>query len=234
LQNKGCKEYFRAYVYLYTSICHVQQLGSTAKAVYCLNIAINQFDLAKFLMQTSDVCYLDLTMMHNFVHRRYITLGYIEKSFAEKEYSKYSVGAKHFLFRIMVVTMYWENKFQPFPLSMIVTRARDMAAKVSNGHCYRSAILTSIVLGLEVSYNHTRDNPADFPPIKVIQDNDARSYWNKEKANVCTITKFIPTTGPVKRAPPTAESILAKCKLAEQVYAFGYQITETWTIFNPV
>lgn len=232
LQAKGVTDYFRAYMYLYTSILHLNQLGSTFKAINCLNIATNLFELAKLNMKTSEFYYWDMTMMHNFLNRRYFTLGYIEKTLAEKEYSKYSVMARNFLFRAMVVTMYWENKFQPFPLVMLITKARDMDAKGSNGYSYRGPLLTAILKGQDATFYHCHSNGPDFPIVRVIDDVDMRLHWTKERANVCTVSKFTPIKGPIQRVPPSAEAILSKCKLAEQVYAFGYQITEDWTILD--
>jgi hypothetical protein len=171
-------------------------------------------------------------MMIAFIRRKHLTVGYIEKSFAEKVMTKYTLGARDFLFRIMVVTMYWENRFQPMPLLLLATHARDMDAKVTNCYSYRATILTACVKVLDVTVYHALNRELlDYPPIKVVKDYEARCHWERESLaeHFGCISPAI-SAAPIIKRPSTAESIIDKHKLAEQAYAFGYQITEACTV----
>jgi hypothetical protein len=234
LRVPGRKEYFRGYVYLYSTMMQVHKHSPSVLSVNQFSLAVTFFDVAKQYMQESDPYYLDLYLMSSFLKRKFVTIGYITKHFAEKEMSKYSVGAKNFMFRVMVITMYWENKFQPFPLLALCTQARDMDMQVTNGHSYRNPLLTACVKCCASSstfYHKNSQTNEDYPPIKIPKDTEVWRFWTKASTakNFTQLPKYIP-----KHLPPavssTAETLLKKTKLGEQIYAFGFQICEHYTM----
>jgi hypothetical protein len=234
LKAPGMKEYFRGYVYLYSTMKRVHFISPSILSINQVNLAILFFDLAKTYMSEKDPCFLDLSLMTTFLKRKFLTIGYISARFAEVEMSKYSLGARRFLFRAMVVTMYWENKFQPFPLLLLSTHARDMDVQITNGQSYRNALLTACVKVHDAAFFHRRtNNIEDYPPIRVPRDTDVKIYWIKTStsADFTPVTHFVPGISSSAEPPVIlSEDLLKKQKLAEQVYAFGYQIVEASTL----
>lgn len=233
LRGSGYKEYFRGYANLYNSMTRHHSHAPGILPVNQMNMAIMYFDLARMLMKANNPLYADLNMMINFLKRKFITVGYIEKYFAEIEMSKYSLGARRFLFRAMVITMYWDNKFQPFPLLLLSTHARDMDNKVTAGFSYRNSLVNSCVKIHTLFFTHKEnDSFENYPSIKTVKDATAKMFWIRmyTSPDFSNVSKYKP--GPKESATevvPSSESLLSKQRLAEQMYAFGYQIIEAWT-----
>jgi hypothetical protein len=239
LEAPGLKEYFRGYYYLYNSTMHVQQRTTSSMVLSLAEIemAILCFELALKLMKTTEVVYADLTMIAAYFKRQPpLTLGGIDTFFAEKFVMKNTLGARDFLFRAMVITMYWENHYQPLPLLLLANHAREMDVRVTNGYSYRSSILTACIKVQDVAFFHTKDRDiVDYPPIKDVKDHEGRRYWKREATRAVdsiTAALALPIVTPIVHnySPPTAQSIICKNKLVEQVYAFGYQLSEAWTV----
>jgi hypothetical protein len=239
LEAPGMKEYFRGYYYLYNSTMHVHQHTHSRMVLSLAEIemAILCFDLALKLMKTTETVHMDLTMIAAYFKRQPpLTLGGIDTFFAEKLLMKNTLGARDFLFRAMVVTMYWENHYQPLPLLLLANHAREMDVRVTNGYSYRSSILTACIKAQDVTFFHVKDRDIkDYPPIKDVKDHEGRRYWKREAARAVesiTAALALPIVTPIVHnyLPPTAQSIICKNKLVEQVYAFGYQLSEAWTV----
>lgn len=232
IKADGVKEYFRAYCHLYSTMTNVHQHSPSVIALNRLSLAILSFELAKSLMKSKNSCFADCCLMSTFLRRKYLPLDRIEKYFAEREMCKHTIGARYFLFRAMILTMYWENRFQPFPVSWLASHAHDMDYKVTHGHSYRQPLLMACVRIQDASLRHKkRANPMEDFPLQTpsSKDTDAKTFWLKESSlpSFTHISEFQSST--TAHSWPLADSLLVKNKLAEQAHAFGYHIVESYT-----
>lgn len=238
----GVKEYFRGYIYLYSSM---KQVHAQEKSTTYLNLAISFFQLAKELMKVTDPLYLDLMMMSGFLRKVPLTIHAINLHFSKKTLTKNTTGASQFYFRAMLVTMYWDNHFQPFPINMLVSNAKESEIKATNNKGYRVAFISALHKVVDGTHVHAADNDMeDFPLLSINKDGlaKARAYWEKETTGVvfCPMQWQPPTPHPntdqqqpsieeIILDPPSAQALMRQNRMVEQVYAFGLQIVKAWT-----
>ena len=236
LTGNGWMEYFKAYCYLYSTMMQVQGPETNLKTHNNMLLATIYLELSIMAMKSTEPHFQDAKMMHHFIKRKAMTVDVITASFTARKMVKYTHGARNFLFRAMLVTMYWENKFQPLPLLLLANAAKEMDAKVSSGSSYRTLLLNVCVKVQDVNFKHVgggRTNIADYPIFRQKDDSEARLHWTDEKTHPhfkamgCLMTPFLPHQ--ILPSPASAEYFLMKNKRAEQAYAFGHQITEAWT-----
>lgn len=243
----GVKEYFRGYYYLYSSM---KQVYAQERNTNNVNLAICMFQSARDVMKTTDPLYADLILILGFLKKAPLTIHAINLHFSKKTHMKNTAGASQFYFRAMLITMYWDNVFQPFPVNMLVTNAYETEIKTTNNEGYRLKLIYAVTKVMESNFSHTPDKSIeDFPIVTLSKEREkllerATSYWAKETEEesfhpLQTQQQFIQeqklngllnaNNDIIKQKPPTAQSIIRKNKMAEQVYAFGYQIVEAWT-----
>jgi hypothetical protein len=174
--------------------------------------------------------FADLDMMIKHLTRKNINIDDINKHFSAPTMSKYTLMQSHFYFRAMLISMYWDNIFQPLSLQLLISQAREMDAKVTNGYGYRGKLLASCMKIQDAQFFHSKQRDvSDYPILKPNIDRvniiaEAKLQWAKEKQQLEVSHDWAAT----RDTTPSAQSILQKNGLAEQVYAFGYQITEMW------
>jgi hypothetical protein len=245
----GMKEYFRGYHYLYSLIkrVHVQE-----RSMLGVNLAIDMFELAREHMKITDPLYADLVLILGFLKKNPMTLPAIHTHFSRKTHTKNTSNLSQFFFRTMLITMYWDNIFQHFPLPLLITNAKDTEIKASNNTSYRLRLLHAASRIMDSSFTHTPDTSIeDFPVLTPLtkerekQLDRATSYWLKEAddetfQSAITLQQqfvqekklhqlFNASNDIIKPKIPTSKTIIRKNNTAEQVYAFGLQIIETWT-----
>lgn len=238
---KGVKEYFRGYFYLYSTMIKLHSQGLEKKTVN-IQLALAFFQLAKDGMKTSEVFYLDVGIIIAYLKKTPMTTQSIYSHFEKKSVVRNTVGAGHFFYRAMLITMYWDGYFQPFPITMLATHARELEMKLTNKLGFRIPLLTASIAIGNLHTTHTAENPhQDFPDISLSSVRkawlkQATLYWSKEVGLLKnkihhhhpqqeTTTK----NGLQEMKPKSALAILNKNKRAEHVYAFGYQLVEAWT-----
>ena len=238
LSTKGLKEYFRGYFYLYNSMMVVNRKKLDNKTQCHINLALQFFLLAKEQMKKTDGHYNDLELIILFLKKGPLSGDSIIKQFSENAFVRHTHGASKFFFRAMLITMYWDNQFQPLPILMLTTNARQMEVKVTNGYGYRGPLLASCLKILDDLFYHVKGRDiTDYPNLFVTPERettiaDANQYWKNEKDDVGfhPVDKVMPKKKKtLDQNIPSAETIINKNKLAEQVYAFGYQIVEART-----
>lgn len=227
---KGVKEYFRGYFYLYSSM---KQVHAVERQGLLIQLSLAFFQLAKDVMRTSDPLYLDLIMMLTFLKKVPMTIQTIHSHFSKKTLMQNTMGASQFLFRAMLITMYWDNHFQPFPIGMLASNAREMEAKITHRGGYKLKLLAGCIRVGDGTLTHDVNKElADYPNIALSKERDlllqkATSFWNREIRDLRVIghqNTF------AKQEVTNARAIIQSNKMAEQVYAFGHQIIEAWTL----
>lgn len=228
LHNKGLREYFRGYFYLYSSMTDVFKHHVDNKTSFMLNLALHNFNLAQNLWSQNnqdDALYLDLLLMVKYLNKQTFTMQYVTACFSNQTNVKNNAGASHFLFKMMLVAMYWGTLFQSFPLSLLATSARCLESKVTNNKSYRKQLLAACQKMANVPFTHVVDGELDDFPLLVETDEkraEARlafDFINQEQE---------PYMGDLPILP-TADELIRKETLAEEVYAFGVQISEACT-----
>lgn len=229
---RGVKEYFKGYYYLYSTMLqlHVQK---SDKNTLLVQLSINFFQLAKYAMKSSETFYQDLSLIIEFLKKTPLTTTKMSEYFEKKSVTQNTEGASHFFFRAMLITMYWDNYYQPFPYTMLATHTKEFEMKLTNKQGYKIPLLTS---SIDIP-THQRDpkTPQDYPNISLTKEQSgwlkqANQYWSKEMSSLPTPTTTL--TNVITRSSSrrkTAKCILNKNKRAEQVYAFGKQVVEAWT-----
>lgn len=234
---KGVKEYFKGYFYLYSTMLQLHVQKSERNTLF-VQLSMSFFQLARDLMKTNECFYLDLTFMISFLKKSPMTTQTMQAHFEKKSVSQNTEEASHFFYRTMLITMYWDNYFQPFPYTMLATIAREMEMKLSNKKGYRIPLLTSCIEIGNISTAHFQDpnTPQDYPNICPSKEQcawlkQASQYWEKEAEGLKEKQQQQPTTGQQneKIKKLSAQSIINKNKRAEQVFAFGKQLVEAWT-----
>jgi hypothetical protein len=229
LPSKGIKEYFRGYLYLYGTMTDAFCQVLDTKATIALNLALHNFNMAKELWVQArqfDACYLDLVMMVTYINKKQMSLDQAINHFGKHTNMKYNAGASNFLFRVMLITMYWGTRFQPFPIKNVVSTLCDLENKVTNKQSYRRCLLASCSKVIINSYFHNIGSSDDDYPV--LEESETGKV-NQELA-IAHHNSPILTTSDENLEIPSAESLLKLDKLAEQVYAFGYQISENCTV----
>jgi hypothetical protein len=124
--------------------------------------------------------------------------------------------------------MYWKNKFQPFPLLVVSTQARNMDKIVTHGLGYRNNLLEACVNIHSDDFCHRATN---YPCIKTPRDTDVWQFWIKLSSvhNLTPVSQFVFRDLQPTAVPPSSEDLLKKTKLGEDIYAFGYDICEAYT-----
>lgn len=233
LKAPGQKEYFQAYFHLYNTMLTVGRFAPKKRDSLHLEIAERFFALARMRLTGSDVFYKDADMMTKFILKKKLNFVIFHDHFTRGTNMRFSDGLSNFLFRAMLVTMYWQDTFQPIALEVLTKNAKEFYSRMTNDFGYRMELLKACVKILDGAHRHQNENILqDFPILKPSQERlkmmyEAQTYWNFET------TKFkIGFDLSVGQRPvPSAKSLLEKSALAEQVYAFGYQISESIT-FN--
>lgn len=232
LPIQGKKEYFMGYYYLYCTMTQVHKRSMSRQDTLYIQLAETYFLLARQMMNREDPMFDDLEMIIKYVTNKHVTMDSIDKHFSVKTMTKYNAMASHFCFRAMLIHMYWENTFQPISLQLLMQHTRELENNVTNGNSYRNRLLNSCVKISDGLFEHTEDKEVTDYPILTLNEKQkimiaqARENWQKEKTQLAT--------GPCleldqSRGQPNAKHLLQKNSLAEQVYAFGYQLTEYWT-----
>jgi hypothetical protein len=232
LKMPGHKEYFRGYVYLYSTMMHVYKYVPSVLPQTQLTVAISCFEIAKIYMSKGDAFSKDLYAISSFLKGKFLTFGFLDAYFSEREMSKYTLGERNFLFRAMIITMYWKNKFQPFPLLVISTQARNMDKQVTNGLSYRNNLLEACVnIHSDGIYHKNNRADDDYPRVTTPRDTDVSQFWTKLSTakNFTLVSQYAVDEPTTTAIPSSSEALLKKTKLGEQIYAFGYQICESYT-----
>lgn len=233
----GLKDYFLGYCYLYKTMMAVNRKVIDAQTKVCLQLAIHFFELSFLNMKRSEECMLDLKYILLYLKKKPILMGTLLVDYGRLFYSKYTLCLANCLFRQMLLTMFWENEFQPMPLSRLSLTARDVYAKATNGYGHKNSLLNACVKIQEPLFRHTVDKDIiDYPPLPASSPNrigkiqEAELFWNREKE-----FDFKPQLGPAAKSKKckleiSAQQLIEKNKLIEQIYAFGYRITEAITV----
>lgn len=241
----GIKEYFIGYCYLYKTMMTVNRKVIDTKTRVYLQLAIHFFELSSLNLKKSEECFLDLTYILSFLQKKPILMGTLLVDYGRMFYSKYTLNLANCLFRQMLLTMYWENEFQPMPLGRLALTAREMYAKATNGYGHRNSLLNACVKILEPSFRHTLDKDiVDYPPLPTSSPSrdekmkEAESFWKREKEFDFTsqINSVCCEKNKEKRkcnSTFSAQQLIEKNRMIEQIYAFGYRIIETITELPP-
>lgn len=236
---KGVKEYFKGYFYLYSTM--LNGVFSAERCKIKIQLATSFFQLAKKSLKRNSFFYSDVVIILAFLNKTPMTIGSIEAHFQKKSPVLHTLGANQFFFRACIISMYLDNIYQPFPIGMLVTCARDLELKVRHKQSYKLVLLDGVHKMTAGTFNHV-DNKSikDFPSIcsseeKMAYQLQASLYWFRETSdfhNQPLLGK--PCQEPKQRRPSgqvsTSQELLKKNRMAEQVYAFGFQIVESWTV----
>ena len=155
--------------------------------------------------------------------------------------SKYTLNVANCLFRMMLITMFWENEFQPMPLMRVSLSARELYAKATNGYGHKNALLNACIKIQDPSFRHSIDKDIiDYPPLpahspaRVAKLLDAQEFWktemNHDFAKQTTDNKAAAAIKRRFKQEMSAQHLIEKNKMIEQIYAFGYRIVETITV----
>lgn len=151
-----------------------------------LNMAILFFTTAKENMKFTDPLYQDLVLILGFLKKSPLTIHAISLHFSKKTCMKNTKGASHFFFRAMLLTMYWDNQFQPFPLHMLVTNAKESELRATNNQSYRLELISSLAKVLDSSFYHTPERIiTDHPVLTLSKERQrlldkATTFWERE------------------------------------------------------
>lgn len=233
LFSKGLKEYYRGFCYLYQTMTKVHRPTGDVRSALHFNVAVDYFGLARLNMIEYEPLKAELTKITDFLKKNEMSFGSISDTFSSILMTRYTHEASQMFFRMMLITMFWENNFQPFPLAQLAQQAKDAYAKITNGTGYRTGLLQACVDIQDISFCHIKDkDPQDYPPVyeenKVVEASALR-YWEKEKTDEGFKAFARPKKSTCKVAS-RAQNLLQNNILAEQVYAFGYQIAEALSI----
>jgi hypothetical protein len=109
-----------------------------------------------------------------------------------------------------------------------------MDKQVTNGLSYRNNLLEACVnIHSDGIYHKNNRADDDYPRVATPRDTDVSQFWTKLSTakNFTLVSQYAvdePTTT-TTAIPSSSEALLKKTKLGEQIYAFGYQICESYT-----
>jgi hypothetical protein len=232
----GTKEYFRGYYYLYSTM---KDVYANERCETNLTLATALFQLAKDQMQPTNPLHLDVCLMLSFLKKVPLSIHSINVHFSKKTMVRNTTGASHFYFRAMLITMYWDNRFQPFPTHMLISNANDAELKATVNCGYRLKLLTALIRGMDATFIHEPNKDvADHPVLTLSAEQErclkkAKHYWRREEED----DTFQPIQQQLPRqqqnhsckTPVTAYQILELHHSAQDLYAFGAHIVKCWT-----
>ena len=168
MTTSGLKEYFKGYYYLYSSMTQVERQTVDKKTALLHNLAMNLFELANMLMKPGGDAWhhiSDLLAILQFMRKVHMSVESIGVAFARYTNVQNTMGAATFYFRAMLMTMYFDNYYQPLPLILLAVNAREMNAKASNGCNYRGSLLTACVKIQDGTFFHRKDRDIEDYPL---------------------------------------------------------------------
>lgn len=230
LYKKGYKEYFRGLYHLYSTMNRVHRKIGDSKTTFHFNLALNNFALSTELMVVNEPLKTEVKEIHHYLKRFLVVFENVLKRFSKIPLMRHTRELSDFYFRIMLIAMFWGTTFQPFEVLTLAEQAKDEYEKITDGRGYRLPLLKACVKIREPNFCHIEgEEIEDFPLMPVAAKEDelqALGYWKKEKED----SGFAPFANPKKKCRPrktivSSEALIKQNITAEQVYAFGFQIT---------